>query len=577
MISQKQPTGEWRPVAYQSRSLAPTEQRYSQIEKEALAITWACERFSHFVLGLTFHIQTDHKPLIPLLSTKALDELPPRVLRFRLRLMRYHFSISHVPGKDLITADALSRAPISSNDPSDQALLAEVASMVAAITNSLPASDQRLTEICTHQAEDDTCRRIITYCKNGWPDKHCLPDSLKPYWSYRGELTLSNDQLLLCGQRIVIPDTQRLKVLEQLHTGHQGITKCRERAKQSVWWPGLSRQLAEYVTKCVSCAQMRQQNAEPLLPSEMPTLPWQKLAADFFEYKSREHLLVVDYYSRFIEIALLSTMTSTETIRHLRSIFARHGIPDELRTDNGRQFTSQEFQQFMQDNNIRHTTSSPLFPQANGMAERAVKTAKRLIRSSSDPYTALLAYRATPLENGYSPAQLLFGRRIKTTVPITLEQRRPKLLDTSKLLDNETHLKSRQKKNFDSHHPSRSLSPLPLGSFVFLPDRQESGQVTSGPSHRSYIISTPSGEFRRNRRHINPLSENLHNAPNELSNTNVPEASAQPTPDQPQATTQQPSSASPAQQNPGQVVTRSGRVSHPPKRLVYGRKGRSTD
>ena len=138
--------------------------------------------------------------------------------------MRYH--ISHVPGKDLIIADALSRAPISSNNPSDQSLLAEVASMVAAITNSLPASDQRLAEICTHQAEDDTCRRIITYCKNGWPDKHRLPDSLKPYWSYRGELTLGNDQLLLCGQRIVIPETQHLKVLQQLHTGHQGITKC---------------------------------------------------------------------------------------------------------------------------------------------------------------------------------------------------------------------------------------------------------------------------------------------------------------------------------------------------------------
>ena len=103
------------------------------------------------------------------------------------------------------------------------------------------------------------------------------------------------------------------------------------------------------------------------------TTSLKKLAADFFDYKSRTYLLVVDYYSWFVELALLSTMTSTEIIRHLRSMFARQGIPDELRTDNGSQFTSKEFQQFVQDSNISHTTSSPLFPQANGMAERVLR------------------------------------------------------------------------------------------------------------------------------------------------------------------------------------------------------------
>ena len=121
--------------------MAPMEQHCSQIQKETLVFTWACEWFIHFLLGLTFHIQTDHKLLVPMLSTKTLDKLPPRVLSFRLRLMRYRFSISHVPGKDLITADTLSHAPVSSGNPSDHTLLAEVTSMVAAITNNLPASD----------------------------------------------------------------------------------------------------------------------------------------------------------------------------------------------------------------------------------------------------------------------------------------------------------------------------------------------------------------------------------------------------------------------------------------------------
>ena len=101
----------WKPVAYASRSMTETEQRYAQIEKEVLATTWACEKFASYILGMNFLIETDHKPLVPLLGMKDLDKLPPRVLRFRLRLARFHYTIRHVPGKHLYTADALSRAP----------------------------------------------------------------------------------------------------------------------------------------------------------------------------------------------------------------------------------------------------------------------------------------------------------------------------------------------------------------------------------------------------------------------------------------------------------------------------------
>ena len=160
--------------------------------------------------------------------------------------------------------------------------------------------------------------------------------------------------------------------------------------------------------------------------------------------------------------ALLPTMTSTETICHLCSMFAWHGILDELRTDKESQFTSKEFLQFMQGTNILHTTSSPLFPQPNGMAEQAVKTVKHLFKLSADPYTALLVDRASPFKNGYSPSQLLFGCQLKKAVPITIEQRRPKLPDTLKVVQNEVLLKNCQKRNFHDHHSSRPLSLLPL-------------------------------------------------------------------------------------------------------------------
>ena len=119
VLTQKQSDGNWRPVAYCSRSLSNAEQRYAQIEKEALALTWGCERFNDYLLGKHFHAETDHKPLVSLLGTKNLEELPIRVQRFRMRLMRFSYTISYVPGKKLVVADALSRAPVSSSTHTD--------------------------------------------------------------------------------------------------------------------------------------------------------------------------------------------------------------------------------------------------------------------------------------------------------------------------------------------------------------------------------------------------------------------------------------------------------------------------
>ena len=122
----------WRPVAYASRSMTETERRYAQIEKEALAVTWACEKFSDYILGRKFMIESDHKPLIPLLNSKQLDCMPPRILRFRLRMARYVYKVHHIPGKQLYTADTLSRAPVLTHG--DSSLQSEVEAFVNGIT-----------------------------------------------------------------------------------------------------------------------------------------------------------------------------------------------------------------------------------------------------------------------------------------------------------------------------------------------------------------------------------------------------------------------------------------------------------
>lgn len=149
--------------------LTLTEQRYAQIEKEALAVTRASERFGEYLTGMQFHIETDHKPLVLLLGLKNLDELPIRIQRFRMRLMRFHFTISHVTGKSLITADALSRAPVSSSTPMDDKFRKEVNAYVNMVIKTLPATEQRLETIKALQEEDDVCKHIKQYCVDGWP------------------------------------------------------------------------------------------------------------------------------------------------------------------------------------------------------------------------------------------------------------------------------------------------------------------------------------------------------------------------------------------------------------------------
>jgi transposase InsO family protein len=193
----------------------------------------------------------------------------------------------------------------------------------------------------------------------------------------------------------------RNDVLVKLHEGHQGVVKCRERAQQSVWWPGLSQQLNEVVLNCRACCQERQNHREPLTPTPYPGRPWQKCGADLFVLESKTNLLVVDYASRYVEIALLSHTTSKDVITHFKSIFARHGICETLVTDNGPQFSGADFANFAESYWFRHVTSSPKYPQGNAEAERALQTVKGLLKKSGDPYLALLAYLLFRMETRY--------------------------------------------------------------------------------------------------------------------------------------------------------------------------------
>ena len=505
VLVQKQPSGEMRPVAYASRSMTETERRYAQIEKEALAITWALEHWAEFLIGMRFKVETDHKPLIPLFSTKLIDELPVRIQRFRMRLMRFDFAIAHVPGKLLYTADSLSRSPQEGKTQEPKSwddLHDEVECYVNAVLVTLPASDQRLDEIRSELKSDDTLKTVMQYVQNGWPkEKRRVHGPIAKYWSKRGNISL-HDGLLLRGRRIIIPPRLRADLLRRLHDGHQGITKTRANAASSVWWPGISQDITRVVQNCAMCEKYRRERIEPMKGTEFPERPWSRVGVDFFQHKDKHYLLAVDYFSRDVEISQVSkNVNSAQTILQLKKIFSRHGIPDILFSDNGPQFDSHEFTNFSTDWQFQHITSSPRYPQSNGEVERAVQTMKAVLNKSNDEYLALLNCRDTPLHHGYSPAQLSMGRKLRTRVPCHPEELKPETPDRDHIRRKEKEYRAKMKFDYDHRHKVVEGKELSPGDRIWIPDLKEEGTVIKPhESPRSVIIQTQNGQVRRNRR-----------------------------------------------------------------------------
>ena len=462
--------------------------------------------------------------------------------------MRFDFTITHVPGKELHTADTLSRAPLSRvDDP----LRKEVHAYVQMIVTGLPASEERLENIREQQENDSECSQLKELCERGKLTWDTMRGTLKPYYPVRDELNVVNG-ILMRGQRMVIPTALRELMLSKLHSVHQGVTKCKERANQSVWWPGIRKNIEEVVYRCLTCCKHKKQRPEPLIPSEFPAYPWQVVATDLFEKKGVDYLLVVDYYSRYVEVTKLPrNKTAETTVTCLKSIFARHGIPEKVISDNGPQYASETFKSFAAAYGFKHVTSSPRYPQSNGAAERAVKTVKTMFEKNEDPYMALLILRSTPLENGFSPAELLMNRKVRTTLPIAEEQLLPSVPDRDLVRKKEEEAKQKMKKNFDRRHQVVSLPTLQTGDKVWVPEFETSGTVIEETHPRSYRVQLPTGILRRNRRHL----------------ISLPEGDESP-PEQPIEDAESQSTRESGNNTETEVTTRSGRVSKPPDRLM---------
>ncbi|XP_054279566.1 uncharacterized protein K02A2.6-like [Macrosteles quadrilineatus] len=304
-----------------------------------------------------------------------------------MRLLVFDYKTTYLPGKENFTADCLSRSPgnIKEDFVKDRIyeLTVDDALFIRSIVETFPCSDKRLEEIKQAQGNDPESREILSsILENNWR-KNSI------FWKFRDELVLE-DGLIVKGRRMFIPRSLRKEILSKIHEGHLGIVKCRSRAKESVWWPGCSRDVKSEVENCLVCLEHRQVNKEPLMPTELPKGPWVYLSADLFICNRKWFLVVQDYYSRFIELVELSVLSSNLVVGKLKNIFARHGNPYKIRTDGGTQFTSQEFKDFAKEYGFEATTTSPYFPQANGGAENAVSIAKRILLKNKDQNLGLL-------------------------------------------------------------------------------------------------------------------------------------------------------------------------------------------
>ena len=218
---------EGKPVMYISRTLTETEQRFSNIEYELLAVVCACERLNHYTVGYRMKVETDHEPLMSIWK-KSIASTSTRVQRLLLRLLQYDIDIQYLPGKRNIIVDALSRVSPLPPKVTDIKAINSIAENEMSV--NIPASKTKIEEF-----QDSICRDIILQEYKGWPreQKDCQ-EILHPYWTYRECISLENS-LLFKDNRLIVPKAERDQILELLHYGHYGINCTKDRARESVF------------------------------------------------------------------------------------------------------------------------------------------------------------------------------------------------------------------------------------------------------------------------------------------------------------------------------------------------------
>lgn len=488
------------PVAYASKSLSSSEQNWPQIEKEAGAIRYACAKFHDMIWGKKIVIETDHKPLESIFK-KTLTQAPPRLRRILFDVKPYNPTIVYKRGKDIPLADALSRDSEGSGDCDSE----EQCEVLLTLCLHERAKE-RFTEATDADKEMQTLKKFIL---KGWPESQKeVPVIIRPYFTHRDEISMA-EGLIFKGDRCVVPASERKNVLKSIHNGHWGIQSCLRRAREFVYWPKMNEEICEMVNKCSVCE--KHQNLPPreeLKMKEVPKAPFQIVSTDLFSLNGDEYVLLADSFSGYFDFKKLRSTSSEAVITFLKEKFSDWGIPEQVHSDGGPQYTSREFKQFSADWGFEHIISSPYFPRSNGLAERYVQTAKKMIKKciadKQDIRLALLMSRITPGNGLKSVGERICGRKLRN--PLSFERfSSPEMEQQSEVL-----LKARenQKRNSDKGVIAREHKPLSVGDRVRVKESSgnwQFGRVKEKCTERSYLVELDDGKtIRRNSKFIHP-------------------------------------------------------------------------
>ena len=488
-----------QPIAFASKSLTGAESRYANIERELLAIVFACQRFSTYLLGRSFVAESDHKPL-EMIAMKNLANAPPRLQRMLLQLQRYDVTIKYRPGSEMQLVDALSRCPARA---SPEIKLNMRVDYVAFSRSWIETIKEQL-------AEDPILATVYQLTQQGWPhQRRHVPRVARRYFDFRDELATDNG-LLLKGPCLVIPNSLKEEYLHRLHEGHLSVKKTQDNAREHLYWPGIDADISDYHKRCQECIKRSRMPKEPLQPHDIPEGPWLKLGMDYFTFNGTQYVLISDYFSKFPYV--FKAKTSFWCLRdHLINLFAIEGYPDEIVTDNGPPFNSQDFNRFLSKLGITHTTSSPLYPWSNGSVERMVQTVKTLLSKNSNTRSfqeVLADLRATRIGTGLpSPAEILHGRNPATKEACHIDYKAIRAVLQERQL--------KMKLSHDKSHRAKKARPLVTGErcYALGPKNKwlECFIVGIRDTGRSYDIQIEATgtQLTRNRSHIRPRSPDI--------------------------------------------------------------------
>lgn len=496
-----------KPVSFASRSLTSSEQNFSQIEKELLSVVWSTRKFHFYIYGQKCKILNDHKPLESLLK-KPIHEVPsPRLQRLKLKLLKYDLEYKYLKGKLMFIADLLSRSCLECTD-TDDSYMYEVIHCVGQ-AKYLQCTDETKQKLIAETKNDSELSKLIEFNMEGWPSKH-IPDELQYYNKLRFDISV-DENLVFLHEKLLIPRTMRTDILKKLHEGHLGMSKMKSLARELYYWPKMGDHIEQYVRKCYVCQTHQNKNVkEPILLHEIPDLPFSKLGIDIMDFKNKNYLIMYDYFSKWLDIKLITNKSAKCINNALIDIFCIHGSPNEIVSDHV-PFDSKECKDFASEWGFKFTYTSPRYPQSNGMAERAVQIAKKIFKKCSEDRTdvriALLHYRMSPVcGTNFSPAQLAMNRNLKAKLPVCYAYLKPKINANVKV----EFSKSENRNVHNYNKNTRFKNDMFIGQHVyFLKDptvnRWLTGTVEKKNGLRSYIIKDHNGvNYTRTSYHVRP-------------------------------------------------------------------------